>query len=85
MYCVPNLGILQWNILLKARNQKRMRNSRKKSSVKHKCPPLIRSVFLEKVQDALRYLKKGSLIVFLHEMVLLYFVINRPGVARAVL
>ena len=58
MYCVPNLCILQWNILLKANNRKRMRNSKKKLSVKHKCPPLIRSVFLEKVQDALRYFKK---------------------------
>ena len=30
----------------------------KKETVDHKCPPLIRAVFLEKVQDASRYLKK---------------------------
>ena len=32
MYCVPNLCIFQWNILLKARNQKKMRNSQKNIS-----------------------------------------------------
>jgi hypothetical protein len=40
-----------------------MRNSKKKLSVKHKCPPLIRAVLLEKIQDALRYLKKGSWVI----------------------
>ena len=59
----------QWNILLKARNQKRMHNSKRNNLSKHECPPMIRAALLDKIQNALRYLKKGSFIVLSHEEV----------------
>ena len=56
----------------KARNKKRMHNSKENNPSNINVPLWLEQFCLKKIQDSLRYFEKGSFIVLSHEKVSLY-------------